>query len=89
MKHAGPGPTVTVLVQWLPAALLIEVTDDGRGAAADSDGAGHGLLGMRERAAMFGGTVSTGPRPGGGFRVRAEIPLPPAPGPAPAAAPLG
>jgi signal transduction histidine kinase len=90
MKHAGPSPTVTVLVQWLPAALLIEVTDDGRGAAADSDGAGHGLLGMRERAAMFGGTVSTGPRPGGGFRVRAEIPLPPAGGgPAPTAAPLG
>lgn len=78
LKHAGPSPTVTVLVQWLPAALVLEVSDDGRGAsaAADSDGAGQGLLGMRERAAMFGGTVSSGPRPGGGFRVRAQLPVP-------------
>jgi signal transduction histidine kinase len=90
LKHAGPGPRVTVLVQWLPAALVLEISDDGRGAAADSDGAGHGLTGMRERAALFGGTVSAGPRPGGGFRVRAEIPLPPAPAsssPAPSPAP--
>lgn len=77
LKYAGPDPTVTVLVQWRPAALLLEITDDGRGAAADSDGAGHGLLGMRERASMVGGTLSAGPRPGGGFRVRAELPLPP------------
>jgi signal transduction histidine kinase len=76
LKHAGPDPSVTVLVQWEPAALTLEVTDDGRGAAAVSDGAGHGLVGMRERAAMFGGTVSAGPRPGGGFRVRARLPLP-------------
>ncbi|WP_239073623.1 sensor histidine kinase [Cellulomonas denverensis] len=76
LKHAGPSPTVTVLVQWGPRSLVVEIADDGRGAAADSDGLGHGLLGMRERAAMFGGTVSTGPRPGGGFRVRAELPLP-------------
>lgn len=77
LKYAGPDPTVTVLVQWRRAALLLEITDDGRGAAADSDGAGHGLLGMRERASMVGGTLSAGPRPGGGFRVRAELPLPP------------
>lgn len=76
LKHAGPSPTVTVLVQWGVRSLVVEIADDGRGAAADSDGLGHGLLGMRERAAMFGGTVSTGPRPGGGFRVRAELPLP-------------
>src|SRR5699024_7261422 len=50
--------------------------DDGRGAASTSDGAGHGLLGMRERAQMLGGTLSAGPREGGGFRVRAEIPVP-------------
>ena len=54
----------------------LEVADDGRGAAADSDGHGQGVLGMRERTAMFGGTLSAGPRPGGGFRVRAEIPTP-------------
>jgi signal transduction histidine kinase len=77
LKHAGPDPAVTVLVQWRPAALVLEITDDGRGAAADSDGAGHGLLGMRERAGMVGGALTAGPRPGGGFRVRAELPLPP------------
>lgn len=78
LKHAGPGPTVTVLVQWTAAALVLEVIDDGRGAAAQpaGDGAGQGLVGMRERATMLGGTLSAGPRPGGGFRVRAEIPLP-------------
>ncbi|HYQ76481.1 sensor histidine kinase [Cellulomonas sp.] len=77
LKHGGPDVTVTVLAQWQPAALVLEITDDGRGAAADSDGAGQGLLGMRERATMVGGTLSAGPRPGGGFRVRAELPLPP------------
>ncbi|WP_298455561.1 sensor histidine kinase [uncultured Cellulomonas sp.] len=76
LKHAGPDPSVTVLVQWSPTALTVEVTDDGRGAAATGDGAGQGLTGMRERAAMFGGTVTAGPRAGGGFRVRARLPLP-------------
>ena len=79
LKHAGPDPGVTVLVQWLPTGLVLEVSDDGRGAAASSDGLGQGLLGMRERAAMFGGSVAAGPRPGGGYRVRAQLPLPPAP----------
>ncbi|WP_199423610.1 sensor histidine kinase [Actinotalea solisilvae] len=77
LKHAGPGPTVTVLLQWTTSSLVLEVSDDGRGAAAQGgDGAGQGVLGMRERAAMLGGTLAVGPRPGGGFRVRAEIPLP-------------
>jgi len=76
LKHAGPDPGVTVLLQWQPAAVTVEVSDDGRGAAADSDGLGQGLLGMRERATMFGGTVTAGPRPGGGFRVRATLPTP-------------
>jgi signal transduction histidine kinase len=55
------------------------VTDDGRGAAAPTcDGrarVGHGLIGMRERVAVFGGDLQTGPRPGGGFRVAARLPL--------------
>ena len=78
LKHAGPDPLVTVLVQWLPDSIVLQVSDDGRGASADtgSDGLGQGLLGMRERATMFGGTVSAGPRPGGGFRVRAQLPTP-------------
>ena len=62
LKHAGPDPKVTVLVQWLPDAIVLEVSDDGRGASANSDGLGQGLLGMRERATMFGGTVSAGRR---------------------------
>nr|NLD40900.1 sensor histidine kinase [Actinomycetales bacterium] len=76
MKHAGPNARVTVLVQWLHSALALEISDDGRGAAAASDGKGHGLVGMRERAAIFGGSVSAGPRPGGGFQVKILIPLP-------------
>lgn len=76
LKHAGPDPAVTVLQQWNAASVVLEVSDDGRGAAATSDGAGHGLLGMSERAAMFGGTLVSGPRPGGGFRVRLTLPLP-------------
>ncbi|GCD18619.1 two-component sensor histidine kinase [Cellulomonas algicola] len=78
LKHAGPDPSVTVVMSWRPDALALEVSDDGRGASAGSDGLGHGLLGMRERAALFGGTVTAGPRPGGGYRVRAELPTGPA-----------
>src|SRR5690606_6303379 len=77
LKHAGPSPTVTVLLQWGAASLVLEVSDDGRGAAAASDGHGQGLLGLRASAVMLGGTLAAGPRPGGGYRVRAEIPIPP------------
>lgn len=76
LKHAGPAPRVTVLVQWRADAIELDVSDDGRGAAAGSDGLGQGLRGMQERAAMFGGSVSAGPRAGGGFRVRARLPFP-------------
>lgn len=76
LKHGGPGVKATVLLQWAPQHVVLQVDDDGRGAAAASDGAGHGVLGMRERAAMLGGTLAAGPRAGGGYRVRAEIPVP-------------
>ncbi|MDH4016237.1 MAG: sensor histidine kinase, partial [Actinomycetota bacterium] len=56
--------------------LAITVLDDGRGAAAPSNG-GHGLVGMRERIALLSGELSTGPRPGGGFQVHATIPVAP------------
>lgn len=95
-KHAGPDPRVTVVLRWDDHEVELEVSDDGRGAAAH-DGAsgpveaGYGLLGMRERATVFGGSVTAGPRPGGGWRVRFTMPVPPAshaggrPGAAPAA----
>jgi signal transduction histidine kinase len=59
--------------------LSIEITDGGRGGSAA--GTGYGITGMRERAALLGGDLSAGPRPGGGFRVAARLPVPaPAPG---------
>lgn len=79
-KHAGQGASAAVIVT-IGEALKIEVSDDGRGAAAAaapavlSGGAGHGLLGMAERVRVHGGELTTGPRPGGGFLVRARIPL--------------
>ncbi|UNX53918.1 histidine kinase [Georgenia sp. TF02-10] len=75
LKHAGPAARATVHLQWSPGAVAVQVDDDGRGASALDDGQGHGLLGMRERAALYGGTVDAGPRPGGGFRVQARLPL--------------
>jgi signal transduction histidine kinase len=54
--------------------LRLNVTDDGRGAQAPSDGQGNGLAGMRERVAMFGGALSAGPLATGGFQVEAVLP---------------
>jgi signal transduction histidine kinase len=80
-KHGGPDVSVTVVARWGERSVELEVADDGRGAAAvdgEGDGTdqGYGLLGMRERAALFGGTRTAGPRPGGGWRVRFAMPLP-------------
>jgi signal transduction histidine kinase len=80
LKHAGPAHA-EVTVCCADGALTIEVTDDGIGAAATSaqpagsQARGQGLVGMRERAAMFGGELRAGPRPGGGFAVHARLPL--------------
>ena len=74
-KHAGPPPrSVSVDVRYLATSVQVEVTDDGRGAAANQLGGGHGLTGMRERAALCGGQIDAGPRPGGGWLVRATLP---------------
>jgi len=75
LKHGGPQATARVRISYGPDTLEIRVTDDGRGAAAADDGRGHGLAGMRERVAVYGGEVRAGPRPGGGFEVAARIPL--------------
>ena len=93
IRHAGPA-TAAVSLTYGESGLRIEVTDTGLGAlpAPDGGGTGHGLRGMRERAAAAGGTVQTGPSLSGGFRVLALLPLhttaaPPAPaGDAPPAA---
>ncbi len=81
MKHAGQGASASVRVRYLDDAVEVEVDDTGPGAhdpgaelGAGADGLGHGLAGMRERVAMLGGRLDTGPR-GGGFRVRAWLPL--------------
>ncbi len=84
VKHAGKA-SAKVLVCYEPEALLLDVTDDGRGAAAPlleaETGGGQGLIGMRERVALYGGALEAGPLFPGGYRVRARFPLePPAKG---------
>ncbi|PZF84598.1 sensor histidine kinase [Jiangella anatolica] len=75
IKHAGPS-TAAVHVRYLPSEVHVEICDDGHGVAAALEGRrpGHGLLGMRERVALYGGTLAAGPRRGGGYEVRAKIP---------------
>jgi signal transduction histidine kinase len=71
LKHAE-ATRVDVLLRYGGRSLELEVTDDGLGASAN--GGGHGLIGMRERAALYGGTLTAGRRPGGGFHVAAQLP---------------
>ncbi|MFH8383763.1 sensor histidine kinase [Kitasatospora sp. NPDC018058] len=72
IKHAATGHC-RVSVDYVPDGLAVEVVDDGRGAA--DPGSGHGLVGMRERVAVYGGEFTAGPLPGRGFRVAARFPL--------------
>jgi signal transduction histidine kinase len=79
LKHAGP-TSATVCVRVDGGVVSVDVEDRGRGAAAGLDrGAsgrtGHGLVGMQERVALYGGALQVGPRPGGGFAVHAVIPV--------------
>jgi signal transduction histidine kinase len=74
LKHAGMA-AVEVRLVFAPQELIVEVCDTGRGPQIATGAIGHGLLGMRERVMLYGGTLRTGPRPGGGYRVYAKIPL--------------
>jgi signal transduction histidine kinase len=72
LKHAG-ATAVQVCVRIGGGAVEVEVCDDGRGTGSGSGSDGHGLIGMRERAALYGGSVQAGPLPGGGYRVRSRL----------------
>lgn len=75
-RHAGRPVRVDVSVRRTPYGLEVDVVDDGTGGTGDrSGGAGFGLVGMRERAAFFGGTLEAGALPQRGFAVRARFPL--------------
>jgi signal transduction histidine kinase len=75
-RHAGPA-SAAVLVRYGKDNLTVQVDDNGKGpSATNTNGTGgNGIRGMRERVATLGGELTTGPRPGGGFRVRARLPL--------------
>jgi signal transduction histidine kinase len=73
LKH-GHASRAEVDLRRTPTGLELEIVDDGVG-TGNGQGAGRGLIGMRERANLVGGEVEAGPRPGGGFRVRARLPL--------------
>jgi signal transduction histidine kinase len=73
VRHAA-ATTASVAVRIEPAALRIEVSDDGTDTPGDEPG--FGILGMRERVALYGGTLDAGARPAGGYRVRACLPVP-------------
>ena len=81
LKHAGPPAVAEVTVRCEDGNLIVQVRDDGHGLAAgrpaesDPDRPRHGLVGMRERAALYGGQLRAGPRPPAGFEVSVVFPL--------------
>ncbi|MEV4134863.1 sensor histidine kinase [Dactylosporangium sp. NPDC049742] len=81
LRHAGPDAKVTLRLEYAPEHIVIEATDNGGGRlpATTKSSGGHGLIGMRERVALHGGTVSAGPRFDGGWTVTATIPRTPPP----------
>jgi signal transduction histidine kinase len=75
VKHAGQA-RAEVTIRYEPGALVLEVVDDGQGPGATTGGAAprHGQLGMRERVSVWGGSLTIGPRPCGGYHVAARLP---------------
>ncbi|MEV6249014.1 sensor histidine kinase [Streptomyces sp. NPDC051742] len=74
LKHAGARAQARVLLTYTPKDVRVEITDTGRAAADGGQGHGQGLTGMRERAALYDGTLETGPLPTGGWRVMLRLP---------------
>jgi signal transduction histidine kinase len=75
LKHAD-ARGARVNVRYVADALELQVVDDGRGGSAvNGETGGHGLIGMRERVALFGGELTASPRAGHGYEVRARLPL--------------
>ena len=72
LKHAGAGARATVRLRYFDDGVEVEVTDDGRGLGRIGAG-GQGLSGMRERAAVYGGSIEAGPVPAGGWRVHTRL----------------
>jgi signal transduction histidine kinase len=75
LKHAGPGAHTDVRLDTGRSGVVIEVLDNGQGCPPNGGKGGHGIVGMRERALLLGGTLDARPRPGGGFAVVAHLPL--------------
>lgn len=78
VRHSG-SRSARVRIGYGADRIRLRIDDDGPATGSDAGGSGNGLAGMRERAAALGGTIEAGPRPDGGFRVRAELPLHPTP----------
>jgi signal transduction histidine kinase len=74
LKHAGEA-RATVCVRYASDALELEIADDGEGSVSRASGGGHGLVGMRERVALYGGRFDAGQSPTGGFVVRVVLPV--------------
>ena len=76
LKHAGSTARATVTIEYGTEDLVIDVSDDGRGAVSrlSESGGGNGLIGMRERVDIYGGSLSAGPRSGGGYAIRVVLP---------------
>jgi signal transduction histidine kinase len=76
LKHAGAGAKASVTIGLSRGTVRVSVHDDGAGPNGRASSTAHGIVGMRERVAAYGGTLHTGARPGGGYEVEASIPLP-------------
>jgi signal transduction histidine kinase len=76
LRHAGAGAKASVTIIRSGATVRVSVHDDGAGPSGRAPGTAQGIVGMRERAAAYGGTLRTGARPGAGFEVEASIPVP-------------